>query len=70
MRKHGNEIMTEKTLDPAKYVEQTAQLIDLPIPPEYRPGVVENFARIAAIAQLFTEFPLPEEIEPAPVFEP
>lgn len=62
--------MTEKPFDPADYVEQTAQLLDLPIAPEYRPGVVENFARIAAIATLVIEFPLPDDIEPAPVFEP
>ena len=62
--------MTEKPFDPADYVEQTAQLLDLPIAPEYRPGVVENFARIAAIATLVMEFPLPDDIEPAPVFEP
>lgn len=62
--------MTEKPFEPADYVEHTAQLLDLPIAPEYRPGVVENFARIAAIATLVMEFPLPDDIEPAPVFEP
>lgn len=54
----------------AEYVEIMAKLIDLPIPPEYRPGVVANMERIAEIAKLVTEFPLPEEIELAPVFEP
>jgi Protein of unknown function (DUF4089) len=53
-----------------KYVDRTAELINLPLNPEHRPGVVVNFERIAAIAQLVTEFPLPEEIEAAPVFEP
>jgi hypothetical protein len=62
--------MTEKPFELADYVEQTAQLLDLPIAPEYRPGVVENFARIAAIATLVMEFPLPDDIEPAPIFEP
>jgi hypothetical protein len=47
-----------------------SQVLDLPPAPEYRPGVVKNFATISAIAQLVTEFPLPDEIEPAPVFEP
>ena len=54
----------------AEYVDRMAKLIDLPIPPEYRPGVVANMERIAEIAKLVTEFPLPEEIELAPVFEP
>ncbi len=54
----------------AEYVEQTAKLIDLPIAPDYRPGIVKNFVAISAIAQLITEFPLAEDIEAAPVFEP
>jgi len=45
-------------------------LVGLPLQPDHRPGVIENFARITAIAQLVTEFPLPEEIEVAPIFEP
>ena len=62
--------MTEKTLNFDQYVEQTAQLLNLPVVPEYRDTVVENFARIAAIANLVIDFPLSEDIEPAPVFEP
>jgi hypothetical protein len=52
------------------YVEQAALLLDLPIKDEYRDGVVVNFERIKAIAQLINSFPLPEEIQPAPIFEP
>jgi hypothetical protein len=52
------------------YVEQAALLLDLPIKDEYRDGVVVNFERIKAIAQLVNSFPLPEEIQPAPIFEP
>jgi hypothetical protein len=62
--------MTEKTNPFVDYVEQTAQLLDLPLAPKHRDGVVKNFATIAAIATLVTEFPIPEDIEPAPVFEP
>jgi hypothetical protein len=62
--------MTETTKALDEYVDRTAQAIDLPLAPENRPGVVDNFVRIAAIAQLVTEFPLPDTIEPAPVFEP
>jgi len=53
-----------------EYVDRTAELINLPLDPEHRPGVVVNFERIVAIAQLVTEFPLPPEIEAAAVFEP
>ncbi len=45
-------------------------LLDLQLSPEHRPSVIENFARIKAIAQLVNEFPLSENIEAAPVFEP
>ncbi len=53
-----------------EYVDRTAELINLPLDPEHRPGVVVNFERIVAIAQLVSEFPLPPEIEAASVFEP
>lgn len=53
-----------------EYVNLMAKLIDLPLAPEHHPGVVENLSKIAAIAQLVNEFPLPEEIEAAPVFQP
>lgn len=62
--------MENKPFNPAEYVEQMAMLLDLQLKPEHRPGVVENFERIVPIAQLVNEFPLPETIEAAPVFEP
>ncbi len=52
------------------YVKQMSIALQLPIAPEYEPGVVANLERTAAIAQLFLEFPLPSEIEIAPTFEP
>ena len=62
--------MTEKTLSIAEYVDQVALLLDLPLKEEHRSGVIDNFARIQAIAQLVNEFPLPFEIEAASLFEP
>lgn len=59
----------KKHINPTEYVEQMSQVLDLPIDPEYYPSVVKNFATICAIAKLVT-FPLPEEIEAAPVFKP
>jgi len=59
-----------KNIDAAEYVTQMALMIDLPIDHEYHQGVVENFQRISFIAQLVNEFPLPENVEAAPVFEP
>lgn len=52
------------------YVEEMALLLGLQLGDEYVDGVVQNFERIKAIAQLVNEFPLPEEVEVAPVFVP
>jgi hypothetical protein len=60
----------KKNINSAAYIEQMIEILDLPLDPEYRPGVIKNFASICAIATLVTEFPLPEDIEAAPVFEP
>lgn len=62
--------MTKETFDVGEYVDRMAEFIDLPIDPEYRLGVVDNITRIAAIAQLVNDFPLPDTIEAAPIFEP
>lgn len=51
-------------------VDQMALLLDLELRDEYRDGVVANFERISAIANLVNSFPLPENIEVAPVFQP
>ncbi len=52
------------------YVDQTAKLLALPISEALRPGVVENFERIVAIAQPVLDFPLEDTDEPAPTFSP
>lgn len=62
--------MISQEFDVGEYVEQMALLLDLQLRDEYRDGVVANFERIKAIAQLVNSFPLPEEVEAAPVFEP
>lgn len=53
-----------------EYVDQAAQLLQLPIAPEFRPGVVANLERTVAIAQLVLEFSLPPDISAAPTFDP
>ncbi|WP_414564388.1 MULTISPECIES: DUF4089 domain-containing protein [unclassified Anabaena] len=62
--------MVSKNFDVVTYVEQMALLLDLQLTDAEHDGVVENFAKIQAIAQLVNEFPLPEDIEAAPVFKP
>jgi Asp-tRNA(Asn)/Glu-tRNA(Gln) amidotransferase C subunit len=56
--------------DYKEYIIQTAELIDLEIAPENLTSVANNFATIAKIASLVTEFPISQDIESAIVFEP
>ena len=62
--------MKKNHINIKEYVEQTSIIIDLPIDPEFMPGVIDNLTRIAEIATLVTEFELPETIESAPIFKP
>lgn len=62
--------MTEQSIEPAAFVDQMAAVVGLPLEPEHRPGVIDNFARIMAIAALVNDFPLLEDVEAAPIFEP
>ena len=59
-----------KDFDASAYVDQASRLCGLTIAPEHYPGVVENMESLAQVAQLVMSFPLPETIEPAPVFNP
>ena len=62
--------MKREGFNVGEYVDQMALLLDLQLRDEYRDGVVANFERIRAIANLVNSFPLGEDIEVAPVFEP
>jgi hypothetical protein len=62
--------MPNHAFDAEAYVDAAAKLIGLPIDPAHRPGVILNLERIAQMAALVMEFPLPEETEPAPVYTP
>ena len=62
--------MADRPFDAEAYVDAAAALIGLPINPAHRPGVVVNIERLAQMAALVVDFPLPEEAEPAPVFRP
>jgi len=56
--------------DAEAYVQQTLQLLRLSVPLEQLPSVIENFERVQAIAQPVLDFPLPDNLEAAPQFEP
>ena len=53
----------------ARYVEEIAPLLGLPIPPACREGVVRNLALLLAAGRLIDDFPV-SDVETAPVFRP
>ncbi|NRB06043.1 MAG: DUF4089 domain-containing protein [Richelia sp.] len=61
--------MRKKTFDTVTYIEETAVLLDLKVRDEYIDEVVNNFELIRVIAEVVNEFPLPPEVECAPIFE-
>jgi hypothetical protein len=54
----------------AAYVDHAAPLMGLVLTPEQREGVIRNLAITFSVAALVMEFPLSDEIDAAPVFEP
>ena len=58
------------TFDAGAHVDHMARILDLEIDPAWRPTVATTLAATVKIAALVTEFPLDDNIEPAPVFEP
>ena len=51
-------------------VEQLAAHVGLSIAPADRLAVAQQLSGLLAVARLVTEFPLPDEVEAAPVFRP
>jgi len=62
--------VTDRSFDAEAYVDAAAALVGLPLDPAHRPGVVLNLERIAQMAGLIMAFLLPDETDPAPVYEP
>ena len=51
-------------------IDRLAAILGLTIDPASREAVREHVASMLAVARLVTEFPLPDDVEPAPVFRP
>jgi len=49
-------------------VDASAHALSLPLERSWRPGVKANLELTLRLAALFTDFPLPDDAEPAPVF--
>jgi len=65
---------THGVVDPARVteadVERLAALTGVPIAPGDLPAVAVALGALLGAARLVTEFPLPDDVEPAPVFRP
>ncbi|HJU32614.1 MAG TPA: DUF4089 domain-containing protein [Hyphomicrobiaceae bacterium] len=59
--------MSEATLD--KLIDASAEALALPIAAEWKPAIKASLEATLLQAALVAEFPLPDEAEPAPVFE-
>ena len=62
--------MADEKPDIARWVDEGAKVIGLPIAPEYRANVILNVERSLAIAQPLLAVELDDELTPAPVFRP
>ena len=51
------------------YIDGAARTLGVPIDAARKPSVRANLALTLRLAGLVSEFPLPDEAEPAPVFE-
>lgn len=51
-------------------VECLAALLGLPLEPEAAAAIAEQLAGYLALAPLLAEFPLPDDVAPAPIFRP
>jgi hypothetical protein len=51
------------------FIGAAAEALDLAVEPEWKPAVKGNLAVTLRLAKLVAEFELPDEAEPAPVFE-
>jgi hypothetical protein len=54
----------------AAYIDAMGRCNSSAVAPEHLPGVQQNFARIATLAQLVIDAPVDVHLEPAPVFQP
>jgi len=58
------------TAQVAAYVDAAAVALDIALAAEHHPGVVSNLERLLQMGAEIMSFPLPEEAELAPVFQP
>jgi hypothetical protein len=59
--------MEEDTLD--RLIDANAAALGLRIEPEWKPAIKANLAVTLRLANMVATFSLPDEAEPAPIFE-
>ena len=57
----------DETLD--KLIDASAAALGLPVEPEWKPAIKANLAVTLRLANMVATFSLPDEAEPAPIFE-
>jgi hypothetical protein len=57
-------------VDEGAYVDQAARLGGLDVPARHQAGVQRHITMAAGFARLLTEFPLADDVDAAPVFQP
>jgi hypothetical protein len=58
------------TDDEAQELDRLSDLSGMPVPPAYREGVLRQWRLNQALAAPLLTFEFPDDIPPAPVFEP
>ena len=61
--------MEENQADLENYIETSAKALGLPLEPNWKPAITANLETIFKIAAAVDAFELPDEAEPAPIFE-
>jgi hypothetical protein len=51
------------------FIDAAARALGLPIEPQWKPGIKANLQVTLRMAATVADFELPDETEPAPVFE-
>jgi len=51
------------------FIDAAARALDLPVRPSWRPAIRVNLQVTLRQAALFADFPLPDDAEPAPLFQ-
>lgn len=62
--------MSKDDFDPEAFLDAVAAAMGLGIDAEWRPAVLDNLTRSRQIAQTLLDFPLPDDIEPASIYQP